>query len=212
MAGKLIVCGINKKIGFKQILSEVNFSISPGELMVLKGSNGVGKTTLLNIIAGTAKMSSGKIFFNDRFNNISNKIGLLAHQPMVYETMTAKENMLFFGRMYAVKDNEKINSLLDRTGLYFFRNEPVHTYSRGMKQRLALALMLLHDPEILLYDEPFTGLDTSGQLLVKEIIKEMISIRKYQIVSTHNITMFSDFKYRVLSMEKGKLVEEKRLT
>jgi heme exporter protein A len=173
--------GVEKRYGRRRILDGVSFELERGECLVVKGANGSGKTTLLRIVAGLVAPTRGSVELDvDR-----SRIGLLAHDPLVYRELTALENLDLFGRLYRVPERrERIGMLLERFGLWEVRNERVASYSRGMTQRLAVCRAFLHDPDLLVLDEPFSALDDAGVALLDRELDELVGDRTL-VVSTH---------------------------
>jgi heme exporter protein A len=161
--------GLGRRYGAKQVLRGVDFELPAGGFLLVTGPNGSGKTTLLRLIAGLQIPTSGELEVAvDRA-----RIGFLSHQPLVYPQLTALENLDLYGRLYRVPERrERIGMLLERFGLWAARNERVAAYSRGMQQRLALCRALLHDPDLLILDEPYTALDAAGEELVDRELAE----------------------------------------
>jgi ABC-type multidrug transport system ATPase subunit len=172
---------LEKRYGRKRILRGVDLDLPPGGFAVVTGANGSGKTTLLRMIAGLALPTRGDLVVGvDR-----SRIGYLAHEPLVYRELTALENLDLFGRLYRVSERrERIGMLLERFTLWDARNERVSTYSRGMAQRLALCRTLLHEPELLVLDEPFAALDADGAALLDREL-EALSGQCTLVVATH---------------------------
>ena len=160
-AARLVVRGesLEKRYGRKRVLRGVSFVVPRGGFLVVTGANGAGKTTLLRLVAGLAAPTRGVLeVLGDRRD-----LGFVGHEPLVYQELTALENLELFGRLYRVADRrERSGMLLERFGLWDARSDRVSTYSRGMVQRLALCRALLHDPALLVLDEPFTALDEGG--------------------------------------------------
>jgi heme exporter protein A len=161
--------GLGRRYGAKQVLRGIDFELPAGGFLLVTGPNGSGKTTLLRLIAGLQIPTSGELEVAvDRA-----RIGFLSHQPLVYPQLTALENLDLYGRLYRVSERrERIGMLLERFGLWAARNERVAAYSRGMQQRLALCRALLHDPDLLILDEPYTALDAAGEELVDRELAE----------------------------------------
>jgi ABC-type multidrug transport system ATPase subunit len=172
---------LEKRYGRKRILRGVDLDLPPGGFAVVTGANGSGKTTLLRMIVGLALPTRGDLVVGvDR-----SRIGYLAHEPLVYRELTALENLDLFGRLYRVSERrERIGMLLERFTLWDARNERVSTYSRGMAQRLALCRTLLHEPELLVLDEPFAALDAGGAALLDREL-EALSGQRTLVVATH---------------------------
>jgi heme ABC exporter ATP-binding subunit CcmA len=155
--------GVEKRYGRRRALRPVDFRVERGGFLVVTGPNGSGKTTLLRLVAGLAAPTGG------RLEIAANRaaLGYLGHEPLLYRDLTALENLDLYGRLYRVPERrERIGMLLERHGLWEVRGERVGSYSRGMTQRLALCRALLHDPELLVLDEPFTALDAEGATLL----------------------------------------------
>ena len=151
--------GLSKRYGMKRVLEQLDLDVPRGGFTIVTGPNGSGKTTLLRLVSGLAAPTGGTLDVAvDRA-----QIGYLAHEPLVYRELTALENLDLYGRLYRVPERrERIGMLLERFGLWDARREPVSSFSRGMQQRLALCRALLHEPELLLLDEPFNALDEEG--------------------------------------------------
>ena len=159
--------GVGRRFGEKRVLAGVDVDIGDGAFLLVTGPNGAGKTTLLRLIAGLIVPTTGELHVAaDR-----SRIGFLAHEPLVYRELTPLENLELYGRLYRVRERrERIGMLLERFGLWDARHERTDELSRGMLQRLALCRALLHEPELLLLDEPFTALDATGaKLLLDEL-------------------------------------------
>ncbi len=174
--------GLGKRFGVKRVLRGVDFELRRGGFLVVTGPNGSGKTTLLRICAGLARPSEGQLDLRAG----RAEVGYLAHEPLVYRELTALENLELYGRLYRVPERrERIGMLLERFGLWEARHERVASYSRGMTQRLALCRVLLHDPTLLLLDEPYTALDVDGAALLDAQLAELRGRRTF-LVSTHD--------------------------
>jgi heme exporter protein A len=153
-----------KRYNYQAVLDRLCLTLEGGSLCVLVGANGVGKTTLLRILASLVRPDGGEIHFDGAFavegGQVRRQLGYLGHQSMFYQDLTAGENLRHYARLYQL---ENISAVVDEgirtAGLEKAQNQPVRTYSRGMIQRLAISRALLHDPQILLLDEPYTGLD-----------------------------------------------------
>ena len=174
--------GLSKRYGFKRVLEGLTFDLERGGFLVVTGPNGAGKTTLLRMCAGLAIPSSGTLEVEpDR-----SAIGFLGHEPLVYRELTALENLDLYGRLYRVPERrERIGMLLERFGLWEARGERASALSRGQLQRLALCRALLHKPELLILDEPFSGLDADGAELLDRELAGMRGQRTL-LVATHD--------------------------
>ena len=173
---------LEKRYGRKRVLRGVDLEVPRGGFAVVTGPNGSGKTTLLRLLTGLALPTRGELWVEaDRA-----RIGYLAHEPLVYRELTAVENLDLFGRLYRVSERrERIGMLLERFSLWEARNERVSTYSRGMTQRLALCRALLHDPDLLVLDEPYSALDEDGATLLDRELGALASTRTI-VVATHD--------------------------
>ena len=174
--------GLAKRFGAKRVLVPLDLDVGEGDFLVVTGPNGSGKTTLLRVLAGLVAPSAGELELSvDR-----SELGLLAHEPLVYRELTALENLELFGRLYRVPERrERIGMLLERYGLWDVRHERAASFSRGMAQRLALCRTLLHEPRLLLLDEPFNALDAEGvELLQREL--GTLRAERTLVVATHD--------------------------
>jgi ABC-type multidrug transport system ATPase subunit len=173
---------LEKRYGDKRVLHRVGFELPDDGFLVVTGPNGSGKTTLLRLCAGLAAPTAGELTVtHDRAT-----VGLLAHESLVYKELTALENLDLYGRLYRIPERrERIGMLLERFGLWDARHDRVAAYSRGMTQRLALCRSLLHDPALLVLDEPFTALDADGVALLDAQLRELSAERTF-VVSTHD--------------------------
>ena len=174
--------GVEKRYGRKRVLRGIDIAVPHGGFAVVTGPNGSGKTTLLRLLAGLAQPTRGDLLVDaDR-----SRIGYLAHEPLVYRELTAVENLELYGRLYRVHERrERVGMLLERFTLWDVRNERVSTYSRGMTQRLALCRALLHDPELLVLDEPFSALDEGGAALLDRELESLAGQRTV-VLTTHD--------------------------
>ena len=174
--------GLEKRYGRRRVLSGIDLDVAPASFLLVTGANGAGKTTLLRLLTGLVAPTRGTIEVDvDR-----GQLGFLAHEPLVYRELTALENLDLFGRLYRVTERrERIGMLLERFGLWEARSERVAAYSRGMSQRLALCRALLHDPKLLVLDEPYASLDEQGGSLLDRELEELASSRTL-VVSSHD--------------------------
>jgi heme exporter protein A len=155
--------GLAKRYGAKRIFDGVELDVEPGGFVVVTGPNGSGKTTLLRLVAGLVLPTAGEITVGVE----RGRLGFLAHEALVYRELTALENLDLYGRLYRVAERrERVGMLLERFDLWESRNERVGSFSRGMLQRLALCRVFLHEPTLLLLDEPFAALDSEGAALL----------------------------------------------
>lgn len=173
---------LGKRYGEKRVLRGIDLDLPRGGFLVVTGPNGSGKTTLLRICAGLARPTEGKL----TVDATRAAVGYLAHEPLVYRELSALENLDLYGKLYRIAERrERIGMLLERYGLWEVRHDRVASYSRGMTQRLALCRVLLHEPELLVLDEPFTALDAAGAELLDAQLAELRGERTV-LVSTHD--------------------------
>ena len=186
--------GLGKRFGGKRVLRGVDLELARGGFLVVTGPNGSGKTTLLRICAGLALPSEGEL----ELAVGRAEIGYLGHEPLVYRELSALENLDLYGKLYRVPERrERIGMLLERFGLWEVRHDRVVSYSRGMTQRLALCRVLLHEPQLLVLDEPYTALDSAGAELLDAQLAELHGERAC-LVSTHD-------PGRTASLQSGRL-------
>jgi heme ABC exporter ATP-binding subunit CcmA len=158
---------LSRRYGDKRVIDRLDLDVARGEFLLLTGPNGSGKTTLLRLVAGLLAPTGGTLEVDaDRA-----QVGFLGHEPLVYRELTPLENLDLYGRLYRIPERrERIGALLERFGLWDVRSDRVSTFSRGMQQRLGLCRTLLHDPELVVLDEPFNALDAQGvELLEREL-------------------------------------------
>jgi ABC-type multidrug transport system ATPase subunit len=173
---------LGRAFGTKQVIRDLDLEVERGSFLLLTGPNGSGKTTLLRLIAGLLVPTAGE----PEVEPPRERIGFLGHEPLVYRELTALENLDLYGRLYRVSERrERIGMLLERFGLWDARNERADSFSRGMLQRLALCRTLLHDPELLVLDEPFSALDEDGAALLDRELAELRSAATF-VLSTHD--------------------------
>jgi heme exporter protein A len=172
---------LERRFGRKRVIRDLDLDVAAGDRLLVTGPNGSGKSTLLALCAGLLAPTGGEIDVALE----RGRIGYLAHEPLLYRELTAAENLDLFGRLYRVPERrERIGMLLERFGLWEVRGERVGSFSRGMVQRLALCRTLLHEPELLLLDEPFAGLDEAGGTLLDSELAGLASERTV-VVATH---------------------------
>lgn len=195
--------GIVKHFGRVRALGGVDLDVAPGETVVIFGPNGSGKTTLLKICAGLLRPTAGRVTVNGGDPRAARgRIGYAGHDSYLYPHLTAAENLAFYARLYGVRD-EEAEEMLERVGLGAKRGAPAGTLSRGQSQRLDLARALLHDPDLLLADEPFSGLDeTSAGALPGLLARRGRSM----LVATHDTDRGKAIADRILLLEGGRLV------
>jgi heme exporter protein A len=172
---------LSKRFGVKRVFDRVDIELVRGDFLLVVGPNGAGKSTLLRVLAGLAAPTKGNLELPPR-----GEVGYLGHEPLVYRELTPLENLHLFGRLYRVPErSERIGMLIERFGLWEVRDQRVSTFSRGIQQRLSLCRTLLHDPDLLVLDEPFNALDAAGAELLDRTLAEEQPGRTL-IVATHD--------------------------
>lgn len=202
---------IDKRYGGLYALRRVTFEIAPGECVVLAGRNGSGKTTLLRIAAQIVRPTAGQLTFpgasgHDGHNG---RPGYVAHSTMVYDELTAEENLLLFAKLQNVRQpKERSEELLREVGLYERRSSTVRTFSRGMRQRIAIARALIHRPSVLLLDEPATGLDPIGISWLANSLQQLNQAGCTVVMSLHGESEISALATRAVRLDAGAVVAD----
>lgn len=192
----------------------LDFTLEAGSFLTLFGPNGAGKTTLLKMLAGALHPTEGEIrVAGERIDRAEHgwrsRIGVLSHQTFLYARLTAAENLRFYGRLYGLPDLEgRIERRLGEVGLWERRDDAVHGFSRGMQQRLALARTLLHDPDLVLLDEPYTGLDPHAAAMLRSVLEQLRDGRRTIVLVTHNLTQGLELADRVVVQVAGRWVSD----
>jgi len=200
-----------KSFGRLKALDDVSLQVNAGQCLALFGPNGAGKTTLISILSTLAMPSSGTAFvcgFDVRTHSreIRRAIGVISHESFLYDSMTAMENLRFYARMYgAAADGPRLEQFLDHVGLLHRAGSLVGTMSRGMKQRLTIARCLLHEPRIILLDEPYTGLDLDGAELLTCQIRDLCAGGRAVLVTTHQLSAGLTVADELAILAKGRL-------
>jgi len=205
---------IDKRYGGLLALRGVSLVIAPGECVVFAGRNGSGKTTLLRIAARLVRPSRGTLSFSSESqagDARSIRPGFVAHATMVYDELTAEENLLLFARLQEVEQPEnRVETLLNEVGLSDRRASLVRTFSRGMRQRVAIARALLHEPSVLLLDEPATGLDPQGVTWLAEAIRRLRDSGRTILMSLHGESDISSLGTRAIRLDAGSIAADTR--
>lgn len=200
-----------KRFGPKPVLRGVDFLVDRGEFVVLVGPNGAGKTTFLRILASLARPNLGELHVAGfvlpaQAADVRRSIGVLSHQPLLYGDLTAEENLRFYGKLYAVQNLEaRIRDTLRMVGLQRRRHDLVRSFSRGMQQRLAIARATMHEPELLLFDEPHTGLDPDAAAMLDGLLREVAQHGRTIVMTSHDLQRASDLATRVDILSGGKI-------
>ena len=203
---------IDKRYGSLFALRRVTLEIAPGECVVLAGRNGSGKTTLLRIAAKLVRPSAGSLAFPSAAGSVANervRTGFVAHATMVYDDLTAEENLQLFARLQGIPNSPgRVRSLLEDVDLTDRRNSLVRTFSRGMRQRMAIARALLREPSILLLDEPATGLDPHGAAWLAGTLRRLRDTGCTMLMSLHGESEISEMATRAVKLDGGKVVAD----
>jgi heme exporter protein A len=200
-----------KRFGLKTVLKGMDFEVAQGEFVGLLGPNGAGKTTFLRILSSLSRPSLGDVrvagySLPQQAAAVRRRLGVLSHQPLLYADLTAEENLRFYGKMYAVEGLDgRVDEVLALVGLAHRREDLVRTYSRGMQQRLAIARSVIHDPEILLLDEPYTGLDQDACAMLDEVLKKIAAQGRTVVMTSHDLARAADLASRFDVLSRGKI-------
>ena len=201
-----------KRFGPKTVLQGLNFEVEPGEFVALLGPNGAGKTTLLRILSSLSRPAEGEVFIAgyrlpEQAQLVRGKLGVLSHQPLLYGELTAEENLWFFGRMYGIQAlKQRSSQVLEQVGLSRRRGDLVRTFSRGMQQRLAIGRAVLHQPQVMLFDEPHTGLDQEACQMLDRIMAEIAQQGRTVVMTSHDLARAATLATRFDILSRGKLI------
>jgi len=205
----LLASQLTKRFGAVAAVRNVNFEVQEGDFVSIFGPNGAGKTTLLQMIAGLSRPTQGALTWSSESPDLDHRcsIGFVSHQSLLYGELSGLENLLFFARLYGVpQPQERASELLERMGLQRAEHRQVKHYSSGMKQRLTLGRALIHDPEVLLLDEPYAGLDQHGSRLLTGVLDGLRDENRTVFLITHNLMEGAALSSRVLIMNRGEIV------
>ncbi|MCC7416695.1 MAG: ABC transporter ATP-binding protein [Acidobacteria bacterium] len=203
--------GIARHYGRRRALSGITLTVHGGEIVGLLGPNGAGKSTLIGVLATLVAPSSGELRFgglSPREAAVRGRIGLLAHELHLYGELTAHENLAFFAGLYGLDPGAAVGAALERAGLSERAHDEVASFSRGMRQRLALERALLHRPRLLLLDEPFTGLDDAAVGFVVDRLRRLAADGCIIVVATHDLDVADGLVTRVALIRGGRLVSD----
>lgn len=207
---------VNKKYGHIHAMRDVSVSFEKGEFISIFGPNGAGKSTFLKLLCTMTSPSSGDIMYEGTplrklKDDFRSRFGVISHQPFLYTELTAMENLRFYAKLYGVQNiDERIKELLNKVELYKRRNDKVRGYSRGMLQRLSITRALLHNPDIVVLDEPYTGLDTHASDILTKILMELFDANRTILMVTHNIKQGYDASSRLAIIRRGQLVFDQK--
>jgi heme exporter protein A len=203
------VKGLVKRFGLKTVLRGVDFSVAPGEFVALLGPNGAGKTTFLRILASLSRPSMGEVriaghILPGQSAAVRARLGVVTHFPLLYDDLTAEENLRFYARLYGLETLEaRISEVLDLVGLEARRRDLVRTYSRGMAQRLAIGRAMLHDPDVMLFDEPYTGLDQDASAMLDQVLRTVADQKRTVVMTSHDLARAEDLATRFDILSRG---------
>ena len=211
---------LSKVYGWLPALQGIDFTVGRGEFVALLGPNGSGKSTLLRLLSGLSKPTSGAIRIGGwempcEAMAVRAQIGLVAHRPLLYENLTARENLDFYGKLYALEAGERerrIKDLLREVGLLKRADSLARTLSRGMQQRLSIARAALHQPDLLLLDEPYTGLDQAAVEMLDNILENLQEQGRTIIMSTHQLERIPAPAGRALILSRGRISLDDRVS
>lgn len=198
-----------KRFGLKTVLRGVDFTVQPGEFVALLGPNGAGKTTFLRILASLSRPSLGEVSvagfrLPHEAAAVRARLGVVSHLPLLYGDLTAEENLRFYARMYNIENIEgRITEVLEMIGLDTRRKDLVRTFSRGMQQRLAIGRAVLHDPDVMLFDEPYTGLDQDASSMLDEVLKTVAAEGRTVVMTSHDLARAEDLATRFDILSRG---------
>jgi len=198
-----------KRFGAKPVLRGLDFSVEEGEFVALVGPNGAGKTTFLRVLSSLARPSLGRVSIAgfqlpSQAAEVRRSLGVVSHLPLLYGDLTAEENLRFYGKMYTVPAlRQRIEQVLELVGLSARRSDLVRTFSRGMQQRLAIGRAVLHDPVVLLFDEPYTGLDQEACDMLDKVLREVAGRGRTVVMTSHDLGRVQDLASRFDVLARG---------
>jgi heme exporter protein A len=198
-----------KRFGSKTVLRGLNFEVQQGEFVALLGPNGAGKTTFLRILASLSRPTLGLVqvagySLPNQAAAVRARLGVVTHLPLLYGDLTAEENLRFYGSMYNVVSlNTRIDEVIEMVGLAARRSDLVRTFSRGMQQRLAIGRAILHDPEVMLFDEPHTGLDQDACDMLDGLLRDVAGRGRTVVMTSHDLARVEDLATRFDVLSRG---------
>ena len=198
-----------KRFGLKTVLRGLDFEVQPGEFVALLGPNGAGKTTFLRILASLSRPSMGSVDIAGfrlpkEAAAVRARLGVVSHLPLLYPDLTAEENLIFYARMYGIAHYDvRITEVLEMVGLEGRRKDLVRTFSRGMQQRLAIGRAVLHDPDVMLFDEPYTGLDQDASSMLDGVLQTVAGQGRTVVMTSHDLARAEDLATRFDILSRG---------
>ena len=208
----ITVTKLIKRFGPKTILRGLDFQVEQGEFVALLGPNGAGKTTFLRVLASLSSPTMGNVQISgyrlpQQAAAVRRRLGVVLHQPLLYGDLTAEENLRFYGRMYALDGLDgRIGETLELVGLANRRRDLVRTFSRGMQQRLSIARAVIHDPEVILFDEPYTGLDQDASSMLDDVLRRVAAQGRTIVMTSHDLARTADLASRFDVLSRGVIV------
>ncbi|HZM25331.1 MAG TPA: heme ABC exporter ATP-binding protein CcmA, partial [Anaerolineales bacterium] len=190
----IIVKKLVKRFGLKTVLRGVDFEVQPGEFVALLGPNGAGKTTFLRILASLSRPSLGEVHIAgyklpQQAAQVRARLGVVSHLPLLYGDLSAEENLRFYARLYGFTNYQsRITEILEMVGLETRRRDLVRTFSRGMQQRLAIGRAIFHDPDVMLFDEPYTGLDQDASSMLDNVLEVVAAQGRTVVMTSHDLS------------------------
>ncbi|MCC7206549.1 MAG: heme ABC exporter ATP-binding protein CcmA [Anaerolineae bacterium] len=209
--------GLFKAFGLRMALRGVSLSVARGSVLALLGPNGSGKTTLLRILSALSSPTRGAVKIGGwelpkEAAAVRARLGVVAHLPLLYDELSAEENLAFYARLYNCESNGRLPAVLEQVGLAKRARDPVRTFSRGMVQRLAIARAMLHDPPVLLLDEPYTGLDANGSAMLDGLLRTWRDEGRTVVVSIHDIAHAAEVCDRAVILRLGQVAADAALS
>jgi heme exporter protein A len=198
-----------KRFGLKAVLRGMDFHVERGEFVALLGPNGAGKTTFLRILSSLARPSLGEVkvagfHLPQQASQVRAHLGVVSHMPLLYGDLTAEENLQFYARMYGIADaGPRITEMLEMVGLENRRRDLVRTFSRGMQQRLAIGRAVLHKPDVILFDEPYTGLDQDASSMLDKVLRSVAAQGHTVVMTSHDLARAEDLATRFDILTRG---------
>lgn len=198
-----------KRFGLKTVLKGMDFSVESGEFVALIGPNGAGKSTFLRILSSLTRPSMGAVSvagyqLPKQAAEVRQRLGVVSHQPLLYADLTATENLKFYGKMYNIPDmDSRIAEVLEMVGLTRRKDDLVRTYSRGMQQRLAIGRAIIHDPDVVLFDEPYTGLDQDASAMLDGVLQTVAAKGRTVVMTSHDLARTEDLATRFDVLTRG---------
>jgi heme exporter protein A len=194
----LTATGLTRRFAYRRVLADVSLTVFPGQAVLLVGQNGAGKTTLLRVLAGLLRANAGQVDCHAR-------VGMVAHDAMLYPALTARENLRFFARLHGLDGRAPVDAALRQVGMESRADDRVGTFSRGMLQRVAIARALLHEPTLLLFDEPLSGLDDAAARTLVSLLADLRNRGTAMIVVSHQLELLRDVGTHIVRLADGRL-------